>query len=152
MTAISQSSSPRSIARRIQFHLDQHPGIGDFHQVLAADRRHAKSALLLRVDQAFGGKRRQRLAQRRETYAESFAQDVESQRLARRKCAGNDLLAQPMGDVGGNGLAEFLAGANGAFGHDFCHLNRWLNMPRQRPSCNNFRKRYDFRKYSWGGV
>lgn len=100
-----------------QFHFDKNAGVGDFQQVLATDRWHAKSALLLGIDQAFGGKSRQRFPQRGEARAEALSQDVEAQRLAGGKTAGDDLLTQPMRDVGGDGLAEFLAGTNGAARH-----------------------------------
>jgi len=40
-----------------QLHLDQNSGVSNLHQVLMTNRCHAKPALLLGINQAFGGKR-----------------------------------------------------------------------------------------------
>ena len=100
-----------------QIDLDQDARMREIRQIIQRDRRDLVAPLFLGDDQAFGGQQRQGFAQGREAGAKRQPQRVELQRFVRLELAGDDLVAQPVRNVGGERLSEFLARLEGRRRH-----------------------------------
>ena len=100
-----------------QIDLDQDARMREVRQIIQRDRRDLVAPLFLGDDQTFRREQGQRFAQGREAGAERQPQRVELQRFIRLELTGDDLVAQPVRNIGGERLSELLARLEGRRRH-----------------------------------